>query len=203
MKTWLMAACLLAGAGLSIGLTAQEPGGTRPSVVVEINPSRIILMDIARAGSRLVTVGERGFALLKFSRKLLQLLTFGIERCYLSLGLPELPGKLSRLCLQLITQTIKLLLIMIQLLLSLKLLLFDSLQPGRLFFSIGQLLASCFNSLPFFLNFNGCERQLLSLGCQLGLLSLQRGFTLTDLIANGFQFAQLLSLGVQFRLLTV
>jgi len=64
MKTWARASCLIAGAGLSFALAAQQPGGTRPGVVVDINPGRIILMDITRAGDRLVTVGERGFALL-------------------------------------------------------------------------------------------------------------------------------------------
>ena len=64
MKTWQKAACLIAGAGLSFALVAQQPGGTRPGVVVDINPGRIILMDITRAGKRLVTVGERGFTLV-------------------------------------------------------------------------------------------------------------------------------------------
>ena len=64
MKTWQKAACLIAGAGLSFALAAQQPGGTRPGVVVDINPGRIILMDITRAGKRLVTVGERGFTLV-------------------------------------------------------------------------------------------------------------------------------------------
>ena len=64
MKTWARAACLIAGAGLSFALVAQQPGGTRPGVVVDINPGRILLMDITRAGDRLVTVGERGFTLV-------------------------------------------------------------------------------------------------------------------------------------------
>jgi photosystem II stability/assembly factor-like uncharacterized protein len=38
--------------------------GERPAPVVEIKPDRIILLDIEKAGKRLVTVGERGFALL-------------------------------------------------------------------------------------------------------------------------------------------
>jgi hypothetical protein len=42
----------------------DNPGGTRPGVVVDINPGRIILMDITRAGDRLITVGERGFTLV-------------------------------------------------------------------------------------------------------------------------------------------
>jgi photosystem II stability/assembly factor-like uncharacterized protein len=36
----------------------------RPGVVVDINPNRIYLTDITRAGSRLITVGERGFTLV-------------------------------------------------------------------------------------------------------------------------------------------
>lgn len=64
MKIWQKAACLVAGAGLSFALVAQQAGGTRPGVVVDINPGRIILMDITRAGNRLVTVGERGFTLV-------------------------------------------------------------------------------------------------------------------------------------------
>jgi photosystem II stability/assembly factor-like uncharacterized protein len=64
MKNWLKVACVLAGAGLSVVLQAQQAGGSRPGVVVDINPGRIILMDVVRAGGRLVTVGERGFALL-------------------------------------------------------------------------------------------------------------------------------------------
>ena len=64
MKTWARAACLIAGAGLSFALVAQQPGGTRPGVVVDINPGRILLMDVTRAGDRLVTVGERGFTLV-------------------------------------------------------------------------------------------------------------------------------------------
>jgi len=40
--------------------TAAAP----PRGRVDINPGRIILMDITRAGDRLVTVGERGFTLV-------------------------------------------------------------------------------------------------------------------------------------------
>jgi hypothetical protein len=41
---------------------AQEQARRAP--VVAIKPDRIILMDIEKAGERLVCVGERGFALL-------------------------------------------------------------------------------------------------------------------------------------------
>jgi photosystem II stability/assembly factor-like uncharacterized protein len=61
---WLwLAACLVA---LPI-VHAQEGAAeapTRGKTVVEIKPDRIILIDITRAGDRLVAVGERGFALL-------------------------------------------------------------------------------------------------------------------------------------------
>jgi len=69
MKKWVMAACVWLGAGL-LALPfaqAQDDAGTaaqRGKTVVEIRPDRIILMDIARAGDRLVAVGERGFVLL-------------------------------------------------------------------------------------------------------------------------------------------
>jgi photosystem II stability/assembly factor-like uncharacterized protein len=46
---------------------AEEGAATAPSrgkTVVEIKPARTILIDITRAGDRLVAVGERGFALL-------------------------------------------------------------------------------------------------------------------------------------------
>jgi len=46
---------------------AEEGAAKAPSrgkTVVEIKPDRIILVDIARAGDRLIAVGERGFALL-------------------------------------------------------------------------------------------------------------------------------------------
>jgi photosystem II stability/assembly factor-like uncharacterized protein len=64
MKDWIKVACLAVGAGLAFGSTAQAPGPARAGTVVEIQPDHIYLMHIARAGERLVTVGERGFALL-------------------------------------------------------------------------------------------------------------------------------------------
>jgi photosystem II stability/assembly factor-like uncharacterized protein len=72
MRKWISVACLLVGAGLALTSAAesggkQEPAGAagpRAGTVVEVKPNRIVLMDITRAGDRLVTVGERGFALL-------------------------------------------------------------------------------------------------------------------------------------------
>ncbi len=64
MKTWLkVAGCIIAGT-CALASVARSEGGVRPGTVVDIKPDRIILMDIARAGDRLVAVGERGFALL-------------------------------------------------------------------------------------------------------------------------------------------
>jgi photosystem II stability/assembly factor-like uncharacterized protein len=69
MKNWMRAACVWLGAGL-VGVPiahAQGEAGSPPArgrTVVEIRTDRIILMDIAQAGERLVAVGERGFALL-------------------------------------------------------------------------------------------------------------------------------------------
>lgn len=64
MENWILKTCLTAGAMavLSAAPTLADEG--RPTVVVDIKPNRIILMDIARAGDRLVAVGERGFALM-------------------------------------------------------------------------------------------------------------------------------------------
>jgi len=64
MKNWIRVACLAVGAGLAFASTAQTAGTLRAGTVVDIKPNRIVLMDITRAGDRLVTVGERGFALL-------------------------------------------------------------------------------------------------------------------------------------------
>ena len=64
MKHLISAACLALGATLAFASAAQAAGTVRDGTVVDIKPDRIILMDIARAGDRLVTVGERGFALL-------------------------------------------------------------------------------------------------------------------------------------------
>jgi photosystem II stability/assembly factor-like uncharacterized protein len=74
MRKWIRVACLAVGAGLAFASaadagkeaagTAAAPAGARAGTVVEIKPNRIVLMDITRAGERLVAVGERGFALL-------------------------------------------------------------------------------------------------------------------------------------------
>lgn len=64
MKDWIKVACLALGAGLAFGSSAEALGPARAGTVVEVRPDRIYLLNIARAGDRLVTVGERGFALL-------------------------------------------------------------------------------------------------------------------------------------------
>jgi len=69
MKDWIRVTCLAVGAALTFASVAAPEGaapeGTaRAGTVVEIKPNRIFLMDITRAGDRLVTVGERGFAML-------------------------------------------------------------------------------------------------------------------------------------------
>jgi len=72
MRKWISVACLLVGAGLALTSAAESGGqqeaavasGPRAGTVVDIKPHRIVLMDITRAGDRLVTVGERGFVLL-------------------------------------------------------------------------------------------------------------------------------------------
>src|SRR5512134_1626366 len=69
MKNWARAACVWLGAGLVTMqfANAQEEPAAAPArirTVVDVRTDRIILMDITRAGDRLVTVGERGFALL-------------------------------------------------------------------------------------------------------------------------------------------
>ena len=58
-----LVACLV---GLSATQAQEDTAGAPPrgKTVVEIRPDRIILVDIERAGDRLVAVGERGFALL-------------------------------------------------------------------------------------------------------------------------------------------
>lgn len=58
-----LAACLV---GLSATQAQEEPASSPPrgKTVVEIRPDRIILVDVTRAGDRLVAVGERGFVLL-------------------------------------------------------------------------------------------------------------------------------------------
>lgn len=66
MKQWFRVACLAAGAGLAFGSLAQTApvAGPRPGTVVDIKPNRIYLLDVERAGERLVAVGERGFTLV-------------------------------------------------------------------------------------------------------------------------------------------
>jgi photosystem II stability/assembly factor-like uncharacterized protein len=69
MKNWARAACVWLGAGLvamQVAHAQEEPAAApvRTRTVVDVRTDRIILMDITRAGDRLVTVGERGFALL-------------------------------------------------------------------------------------------------------------------------------------------
>jgi photosystem II stability/assembly factor-like uncharacterized protein len=70
MKYWAKAACVLIGAGLVTvsPLRAQQaaapakPASSR--TVVDVRSDRIILMDVARAGDRVIAVGERGFTLV-------------------------------------------------------------------------------------------------------------------------------------------
>ncbi len=69
MKHWVWAACVV-GAGFA-GAPAAHAEDVAPaakaaksSVVVEIKQDRIVLMDVALAGNRLVAVGERGFTLV-------------------------------------------------------------------------------------------------------------------------------------------
>lgn len=68
MKNWARAACVWLGAGLMAVPFAhaggEEAAPTRGKTVVEIRTDRIILVDIVRAGDRLIAVGERGFAML-------------------------------------------------------------------------------------------------------------------------------------------
>ncbi len=70
MKHWAWAACVAVGAAIASvpsaraeeGTAAAKPASSR--VVVDIKPNRIVLMDVAVAGSRLIAVGERGFTLV-------------------------------------------------------------------------------------------------------------------------------------------
>ncbi len=65
MKTWLRVAGLaFAGACALASLVARGEGGMREGTVVDIKTDRIVLLGLARAGDRIVAVGERGFALL-------------------------------------------------------------------------------------------------------------------------------------------
>lgn len=71
MKHWSWVACVAFGAALlsAPGARAEDaaPAAKKPEgsgVVVKIRPDRIVLMDIALAGNRLIAVGERGFTLV-------------------------------------------------------------------------------------------------------------------------------------------
>jgi photosystem II stability/assembly factor-like uncharacterized protein len=65
MKQWTVLAALVMGASLACAAVAQSQApAPRKGTVVDIKPDRIYLLDVASAGSRLVAVGERGFALL-------------------------------------------------------------------------------------------------------------------------------------------
>jgi photosystem II stability/assembly factor-like uncharacterized protein len=64
MNSWMKMACLAVGAALVFASSTQGADTARTGTVVEIKPKRIYLIDVARAGERLVAVGERGFALL-------------------------------------------------------------------------------------------------------------------------------------------
>lgn len=70
MKYWARWACVVLGAGLMCVSATRAEEGTpaaapkNAGLVVDIRTNRIVLMDIATAGSRLVAVGERGFAMV-------------------------------------------------------------------------------------------------------------------------------------------
>lgn len=70
MKHWLGKACVWIGAGLVVVSPLRAEQAAAPAakpaerVVVEVRPNRIILMDVAQAGRRLVAVGERGFTMV-------------------------------------------------------------------------------------------------------------------------------------------
>ena len=64
MENWMPKACLAAGAFAVLCAAPVLANEGRPTVVVDIKPDRIILMDIAQAGGRLIAVGERGFTLI-------------------------------------------------------------------------------------------------------------------------------------------
>jgi photosystem II stability/assembly factor-like uncharacterized protein len=74
MKHWVRAACVLLGAGLIVvsPVRAEEGAASAPKpgarTVVDIKPDRIILMDVAVVGQRLLAVGERGFTLVSDDR---------------------------------------------------------------------------------------------------------------------------------------
>lgn len=70
MKHWAWVASVAVGAAIlsapaarsEEGAAAAKPAGSK--VVVDIRPDRIVLMDVALAGNRLIAVGERGFTLV-------------------------------------------------------------------------------------------------------------------------------------------
>jgi photosystem II stability/assembly factor-like uncharacterized protein len=70
MKYWARAASVVIGAGLitlsPVRAEQAEPTAKPASsrIVVDIRSDRIVLMDVARAGDRLIAVGERGFTLV-------------------------------------------------------------------------------------------------------------------------------------------
>lgn len=69
MRDWIRAACACLAACIAVmpAARAQDAPAEPPArgkTVVDIRSDRIILIDIALAGSRIVAVGERGFALV-------------------------------------------------------------------------------------------------------------------------------------------
>jgi photosystem II stability/assembly factor-like uncharacterized protein len=75
MTNWIRVTCLAVGAGLAFASVASDEktgaatgaavaGTVRAGTVVDIKPNRIYLMDVEKAGERLVAVGERGFVLV-------------------------------------------------------------------------------------------------------------------------------------------
>ena len=70
MKYWARWACVLGGACLlSVSPARAEDAAPaaaakKSGIVVDIKTDRIVLMDIALAGNRLVAVGERGFTMV-------------------------------------------------------------------------------------------------------------------------------------------
>jgi photosystem II stability/assembly factor-like uncharacterized protein len=71
MKYWARAACVVIGASLFTVFAARaeeaapaaKPAAARRTVV-DIRTDRIVLMDVALAGDRLIAVGERGFTMV-------------------------------------------------------------------------------------------------------------------------------------------
>ena len=62
MDSWIRAAGWLVCMAIAPWPSVSADGG-RPAPVVGIKPDHIILLDIDKAGDRLVAVGERGFVL--------------------------------------------------------------------------------------------------------------------------------------------